>query len=150
MTFLLDTNIVSELTRREPSRAVIDFLNNSSDLAISVIVFHELEFGIQCIVDQARKAKLQAFAQTLRQRFAGRIVDVSLLIAETAGRFRASEKSLGRVLAELDALIAATAMVQGWTLVTRNVKDFEKLNISLLNPWDEPKPETGKVFPLDM
>jgi len=139
MTFLVDTNIVSELTRRQPSTAVTNFLNATSDLAISVIVFHELEFGIQCIADQDRKAKLQAFAHSLRQRFSGRIVDVNILISETAGRVRAFEKSMGRVLAELDALIAATAMVNGWTLVTRNIKDFEKLNISLLNPWDDAK-----------
>ncbi|WP_439494344.1 type II toxin-antitoxin system VapC family toxin [Bosea sp. (in: a-proteobacteria)] len=136
MAYLIDTNVVSELTKRAPSPSVIGFLSKSSDLFISVIVFHELEYGIHCAADAERRAKLQAYALSLRQQFAGRIIDVDLQLAETAGRLRAFERSTGRVLAELDALIAATAMVKGYILVTRNIKDFETLSIPLLNPWD--------------
>jgi len=137
MTLLLDTNIVSELTRRQPEQAVVDLLNNHSNLALSVICLHELQYGIYSTLDVARKARLETYAVALRQRFEGRILDVTIPIAETAGRLRAVEKSNGRILAELDALIAATAIVNGWTLVTRNTKDFKNLNLSLLNPWDE-------------
>ncbi len=133
--YVIDTNIVSELTRRSPAQAVVEFLNNTPDLFISTIVFHELEFGIQCMADLARRGKLQAFSLALRQQFHGRIVDVDIQVAETGGRLRASEKSQGRVLSELDALIAATAMVKGASLVTRNIKDFEKLGVPLLDPW---------------
>lgn len=136
MAYLIDTNVVSELTKRAPSLSVVDFLRQSSDLFISVIVFHELEYGIHCTADAERRAKLQAYALSLRQQFAGRIIDVDLQLAETAGRLRAFERSTGRILAELDALIAATAMVRGYVLVTRNIKDFETLSIPLLNPWD--------------
>ncbi|WP_448950543.1 PIN domain-containing protein [Labrys neptuniae] len=135
--FLLDTNIVSELTRPRPQPAVVEFLRRNPDLAISVIVFHELEFGIHCAADNQRRGKLQAFSLALRAQFDSRIFDVDMRVAEAAGRLRAFEKTSGRVLAELDALIAATAMVHGCTLVTRNVRDFEKLNIPLLNPWDD-------------
>jgi toxin FitB len=135
--FLLDTNIVSELTRPRPQPTVVEFLRHNPDLAISVIVFHELEFGIHCAADSQRRSKLQAFSSALRAQFDSRIFDVGMRVAETAGRLRAFEKTSGRVLAELDALIAATAMVHGCTLVTRNVRDFEKLNIPLLNPWDD-------------
>lgn len=136
MAYLVDTNVVSELLRRAPSISVVRFLEENPDLFISVIVFHELEYGIHCAADTDRRAKLQAYALSLRQQFAGRIIDVDLQLAETAGRLRAFERSSGRVLAELDALIAATAMVKGFILVTRNIKDFETLSIPLLNPWD--------------
>ena len=137
--FVVDTNIVSELTRPAPHPAVVAFLNQNSDLLLSVIVFHELEFGIQCARDVNRRAKLQAFAIMLRNRFEGRIVDVDFPIAETAGKLRAIGKTTGRPLAELDAFIAATAMVKSATLVTRNTKDFAQLEISLLNPWETPE-----------
>ncbi|HEX4079767.1 MAG TPA: type II toxin-antitoxin system VapC family toxin [Rhizomicrobium sp.] len=136
--FVIDTNVVSELTRPAPQSAVIAFLNQNSDLFLSVIVFHELEFGIQCARDTNRRSKLQAFAIMLRNRFEGRIIDVDFPIAETAGRLRAVGKAKGHPLAELDAFIAATAMVKSATLVTRNTKDFARLEISLLNPWEMP------------
>lgn len=132
---VLDTNVVSELTQRAPSPAVTRFLADTPDLLLSVIVFHELEFGIHCVADMRRRAKLQSFSLALHQQFAGRIVDVDTAIAQTAGRLRAFEKGLGRILAEFDALIAATAMVKGATLVTRNVRDFEMLSLPLLDPW---------------
>ena len=137
--FVIDTNIVSELTRPAPHPTVVAFLNQNSDLLLSVIVFHELEFGVQCARDTDRRAKLQAFAIMLRNRFEGRIVDVDFPIAETAGKLRAIGKTKGRPLAELDAFIAATAMVKSATLVTRNTKDFAQLEISLLNPWESPE-----------
>jgi predicted nucleic acid-binding protein len=137
--FVIDTNIVFELTRPAPHPAVIAFLNQNSDLLLSVIVFHELQFGIQCARDGNRRAKLHAFAIGLRNRFEGRIIDVDFPIAETAGKLRAAEKAQGRLLAELDAFVAATALVKSATLVTRNTKDFAQLEIPLLNPWETPE-----------
>jgi len=134
--FVIDTNVVSELTRPQPNAAVAAFLRENSDLLLSVIVFHELEYGVQCATEANRRAKLQAYAVSLRAQFEGRIVDVDVSIAETAGRLRAFEKAKGRALKEFDALIAATAMVKGATLVTRNTRDFAQLDVPLLNPWE--------------
>jgi predicted nucleic acid-binding protein len=133
--FLVDTNIVSELTRQQPDRGVVAFLNDNSDLYLSVIVLHELEYGVQCAKDIERRTKLENFAVALRLRFFGRIIDVDTHITKTAGRLRALEKSRGRILAELDAFIAATALVKGATLATRNIKDFDQLGLELLNPF---------------
>lgn len=134
--FVIDTNIVSELTRPQPQPSVIAFLGTETDLYLSVIVFHELGYGIECTRDADRRVKLQTFAAMLRAKFAGRIIDVDIAVSEAAGRLRGLEKARGRVLAELDALIAATALIKGATLVTRNVKDFAGLEIPLFNPWD--------------
>lgn len=135
--FVIDTNIVSELTRPQPQPSVVAFLGTEADLYLSVIVFHELEYGIECTRDADRRVKLQTFAAMLRAKFAGRIIDVEIAVSEAAGRLRGFEKARGRVLAELDALIAATALIKGATLVTRNVKDFAGLEIPLFNPWDD-------------
>lgn len=137
MAFIIDTSVVSELTRPSPAAGVIAFLDRTPDLFLSVIVFHELEFGIQSTTDPTRRAKLQSFALALRQQFVDRTIAVDLEVASTAGRLRAFEKSAGRTLTPLDALIAATAMVKDYALVTRNVRDFEKLSLRLVNPWDD-------------
>lgn len=136
MAYLIDTNVISELTRPSPSAAVIAFFETTPDIFLSVIVFHELEFGVQTTADVTRRARLTSFALALRHQFSGRTIAVDLDVAATAGRLRAFEKSKGRSLSGLDALIAATAMVNDHTLVTRNTRNFETLSIRLLNPWE--------------
>lgn len=136
MAYLIDTNVISELTRPSPSTDVVAFFERTPDIFLSVIVFHELEFGVQNTADSTRRAKLTSFALALRHRFSERTIAVDLDVATTAGRLRAFEKSKGRTLAALDALIAATAMTRDYTLVTRNVRDFETLSLRLLNPWN--------------
>jgi predicted nucleic acid-binding protein len=135
LAFLLDTNIVSELTRPRPDAGVVAFLEQNSDLYLSVVVLHELEYGVHCAADLEKRAKLQNFSVALRIRFFHQILHIDMQIAQTAGRMRAEEKSRGRILAELDAFIAATAAVKSATLVTRNIKDFERLDVRLYNPF---------------
>jgi predicted nucleic acid-binding protein len=134
--FLIDTNVVSELTRPKPNANVLAFLNSNPDLYLSVIVLHELEYGIRCAPRPDRRMRLEAFALALSGQFAGRIFDIDAQIAETAGRMRALRKNAGRILAELDAFIAATALVKGIALATRNIKDFAELGVELRNPFD--------------
>jgi predicted nucleic acid-binding protein len=136
MAYLIDTNVVSELTRPSPAAGVVAFLDRTAELYLSVIVFHELEFGIQNTPDLPRRARLQSFSLALREQFSERTIPVDLDVAATAGRLRAFEKSAGRILTPLDSLIAATAMVKDHTLVTRNIRDFERLSIRLLDPWE--------------
>src|SRR5208283_1058589 len=109
--YLLDANVVSERTRPVPSPAVMDFLAKEPDLWLSVILFHELSFGFERINDPSRQAKLRAFADDLKSYFENRILPVDVKTAEVAGRLRAQAASNGRVLAPLDSLMAATAMV---------------------------------------
>ena len=133
--YVIDTNVLSELARPVPAPSVIAFLNLASDSFVSTIVFHELAYGITRLADDARKARLTAFADAFKNRFAGRILPITVQIAEIAGRLRAVEANSGRVLSPLDSLMAATAVAQGATLATRNIKDFDRLGIALLDPW---------------
>jgi len=135
-SFLLDTNVVSELLRPSPSPAVLRFLNETDDLWLSVITLHELAFGLARVNDPRRQAKLEVFIAAMKTQFDGRILDLETSIAELAGRLRAFAATQGRALEPLDSLIAATAVTQGVVLATRNIKDFDCLEIALKNPWE--------------
>ena len=139
MSFLLDTNLLSELIRPLPKQGVLQSMQQHPEQSyyISVITLSELEFGITRLADGQRKTDMQCWLHTdLRQRFLGRMLPVSDDVALRCGAFRANRQTLGRPLALADGLIAATAAESSLTLVTRNIKDFEALAISLLNPFD--------------
>jgi len=133
--FLLDTNVLSEIIKPKPSRNVEAFLGREGDLWLSVVTLHEFAYGVALAADAARQLKLQTWIESVKNKFGDRILDVTPAIAETAGRLRGFSQSQGRVLAPLDALIAATAAVHASVLATRNVRDFEHLGVELLNPW---------------
>lgn len=133
---LIDTNIVSELARKHPDPGVVAFIEGRPRLAVSVILFHELAYGIDVAPD-GQKGRLTAFLEAMRTRFGERAIAIDGRIAEAAGRQRAQARRTGRMLTVADSLIAATALVTGTTLVTRNIKDFEELGLPLLNPFSD-------------
>jgi predicted nucleic acid-binding protein len=135
--FLLDTNVISELVRPAPKPSVTRFLNEAGDLWLSVVTLHEFAYGLARVTEARRRLKLEAFIASMKNQFDGRILDVDAGVSEMAGNLRAYATSQGRILDPLDALIAATAVNHGLTLVTRNVKDFDCLELTPLNPWDE-------------
>lgn len=134
---LLDTNVVSELSRSRPSGRVVAFLASAPDAYLSVITFHEITYGVHRQPDPGRRAALEVWRSGLRQAFAHRTLDVSNAIAELAGTYRALIAQAGRSDDPLDALIGATAAVHDLVLVTRNTVDFERYGIRLLNPWTD-------------
>lgn len=134
--FLLDTNVVSEL--RRPARCDPNVLawargQAITDFHLSSISILELEIGTQRL---SRKDPRQA--ETLRlwidkvilPQFEARILPVDTSIAQRCATLHVPDPRADR-----DALIAATALVHGMTVVTRNVQDFEPLGVALLNPW---------------
>ncbi|MGD0634831.1 MAG: type II toxin-antitoxin system VapC family toxin [Beijerinckiaceae bacterium] len=133
---LIDTNIVSELARKNPNAGVMAFIGSQPRLLVSSILFHELTFGLEN-ANPDQKVRLTMFIAAMRERFGAKALPVDVSVAETAGRLRAFEKKQGRVLTVADALIAATAVVKGAVLVTRNTKDFESLGLPLLNPFSD-------------
>jgi len=135
MDYLIDTNVISETVKRQPNAGVVDFLRGREFL-LPCIVFAELNYGAYRLADaHGERQKYIAFIENLRNRYREVIVPVSLEIAEISGRLRAFEERRGRALSGADAIIAATAMQTGTTLVTRNVRDFAELNIPLFNPF---------------
>ena len=133
--FLIDTNVLSELVRPSPDHEVMTFLAVESDLWLSVVTLHELTCGAERIKDLARRHRLAAWIETIKVRFKERVVAIDAPISEQAGRARAKAAAQGRGVDALDALIAATAQTRSLTLATRNVRDFEALDINVVDPW---------------
>ena len=135
--FLLDTNVISEL--RRPDRAdrnVVAWAGTmpAATFFLSAISILEIELGLLLIArkDAAQGAVLRAWIDDqILPRFDGRILAVDTAVAQRCARLHVPDRR-----AERDALIAATAMVHGLTVVTRNVADFEPVGVALLNPWE--------------
>ncbi len=139
--YLVDTNIPSELTRRQPDVRVADFIRKAGkeNLFLSVMTIGEICKGIDLLPVSQKRASLEGWLNVdVRAWFAGRILPVSEAIAEHWGRLAAGAKKQGVTLAVVDGVIAATAREHSLTLVTRNTKDYAGLGIALLNPWDLP------------
>jgi predicted nucleic acid-binding protein len=132
---VLDTNVISERVRLTPEPKVVTFLGTVEDPIVSAIVFHELAYGVERLRDFSKRMQLELFLQGVKAMYEGRVVGVDLALAELAGRLRAQASRSGWVLAQFDSLIAATAIQIGAKLATRNIVDFERLGIVLINPW---------------
>ena len=136
--FLLDTNVPSELTRPKPEPEVIQWLDDADDLRLflSVVSRGEIFKGITVLPEGKRRQQLQQWVdETLRPWFDGRILPVSESVAERWGVLAGECQLTGRPLNVADGLIAATALEHGLTVVTRNVKDFSNLGVSVLDLW---------------
>ena len=138
MSFLLDTNVVSEWTKPRPNAGVIEWLDQveEDEVFLSVVTFAELRHGIERLPAGGGRRRLDEWLrQDLPLRFESRIVGVDGAIADEWGRLVARREARGRPIHAMDALIAATAQVHDLTLVTRNTEDFQASVKSLLNPW---------------
>lgn len=135
---LLDTNVVSEVQHPRGAPGVRQRVIATANAAfISSIALSELIFGVRSHRDADRRHVLEGFYRTLRKDFANRVLPVTLDIAEITGEMRAARRLTGRPLALADGLIAATAVVHGLTLWTRNARDFDGLGVALLDPWED-------------
>lgn len=133
--WLVDTNVISELVRPRPATGIIDFLERTAGLHLSVVTLHELAYGADRAPDPARRAKLTAWIDALSQTYAERIIAIDLSIARRAGQLRAAADALGRPADPLDALIAATALERNLRLATRDIGDFRELVPELYDSW---------------
>lgn len=134
--FLLDTNVVSETTKDYPDSSVIRFLSQQTDLWLSSVVIHELEFGLHLAPQGRRRERLAASLSRFLMDYTNRILSVDREIAERSARFRAAVVRSGRSPAIVDLLIAGTASVNDMVIVTRNVRDFNGLGVDVINPWE--------------
>ena len=132
---MLDTNVLSELLRPAADPRVIAFVEQQTDPIVCAAVFHELTYGVEMLLAGTKKARLSAGIETFRRRFRERTIAIDAEIADISGRLRAGETRSGFALQPIDALIAASAIATSARLATRNIKDFERLEIELVNPW---------------
>lgn len=137
MTFLLDTNILSEKRKRTPNRGVQRWFSDipENQMHISVLSIGEIGSGItqkRERGDHLQAAVFESWLGEIVSRYRDRIVPVTIEIAREWGA-----QSGRHPISAADGLIAATAQVHGWTVVTRNVKDFEPTGVRVLNPFTE-------------
>jgi toxin FitB len=138
VSFLLDTNVISEWAKPQWDEHVVAWLADEDEdrIYLSVVSFAEIRYGIERLPAGKRREHLAAWLiDDLPSRFEGRILDVDQRVAEAWGVMTARGQRAGANVTAMDAFFAATADVHGLTLVTRNVRDFAQLGIRLLNPW---------------
>jgi toxin FitB len=136
LSYLIDTNVLSELRRKQPDPHVVAWMQDrpSPSLFLSVLTLGEIRKGLERLEDTARKQSLLDWLEVeLPNYFVGRLLRIDVGTADRWGRLMAQA---GRPLPAIDGLLAATALQHDLTLVTRNTKDFLDLEIRLVNPWD--------------
>ena len=135
MTFLLDTNVVSEIRKRERAdRGVRRWFEATAEdsLFLSVLVLGEVRRGVELKRRRDPRAAqhLEAWLSSLEASFSDRLLLVDAAVSDAWGRL-----NVARPLPVVDGLLAATAIVHGLTLVTRNTDDFARVRVPLLNPF---------------
>ncbi len=139
MIYLLDTNVVAEITTRpKPAPAVVAWARSvpSPALYLSVITVAEIEAGIEGTLDPVRRTAFERALTDIRDQYRDRIAAVGEREALAYLALHRRLKSAGTSIDPPDALIAATALANGWTLVSRNIKHLARSGALLLNPWE--------------
>lgn len=135
MSYLLDTNVISELVRPKPAKAALAWFENipSDALYISVLTLGEIRKGVERMPDGARREKLRLWLEhELTDWFGTRILPVDIPVADRWGKLIAH---MGRPVPSIDSLLAATALHHELRIVTRNQKDFDYPGLEVINPW---------------
>ena len=137
MSYLLDTNVLSETRKRNRNAGVTEWIATTDleRMHLSALTIGEISQGITQLHergDRRQAAVIESWLDDVVQGFGARIAPITLEIAREWGAQRKAQP-----VPVVDALIAATARVHGWTLVTRNVKDFDTTGVRVLNPFTD-------------
>ena len=136
--YALDTNVISEPTKDVRNPRVIAFLDEqTAQLWLPAVVVHELEYGIQLLPQGQRRNLLRGMVDGIVASYGNRILPLERDGAEWAALFRIQANRAGRLLRISDALIAGTAKANDLTIATRNVRDFEGLDVEVFKPWEQ-------------
>ncbi len=139
MTYLLDTNVVSESIKPRPADRVVTWLaaQHSASIYLSVLTLGEIQQGIVRSPNPRRVERLTRWLEDeLQPQFQGRLLPIEVQVMKIWGQITGQALRHGRPVSYVDSLLAATAITHGLTLVTRNSKDVEGLPVQTLNPWD--------------
>jgi hypothetical protein len=137
VSFLLDTNAVSEWVKPRPDVGLMAWMESADEdrVFISAVTLAELRYGVERLPAGKRRQRLQRWLQEeLPLRFEGRTIPIDDQIADAWGRTIARSEAVGRPMGVMDGFLSATAELNRLTLVTRNVSDFPLLK-AILNPW---------------
>jgi predicted nucleic acid-binding protein len=136
MSYLIDTNVISEIVRPKPNHKVLNWFETipNQSIYISVLTLGEIRKGIEKIELRQRKEKLKLWLENeLPTWFENRILPIDAQIADRWGQLQAQAKHL---LPAIDSLIAATALNHNLCIVTRNEQDFKFPLLQVVNPWN--------------
>ena len=139
MNYLLDTNVIAELTTRpRPSPAVVAWARSvpAPSLYLSVVTLAEIEMGIAAVLDPDRRAIFERALAGVGHEYKDRVAEIGKSEALAYLAIHKQLKIAGTPIDPPDALIAATALANGWTLVTRNVKHLARTGALVMNPWE--------------
>lgn len=137
MSYLIDTNVISELARPKPSKAVLAWFDSipAEALNISVLTLGEIRKGIEQMPESARREKLRVWLEhDLIEWFGNRVLPIDIAVSDRWGRLVAQ---MGRPVPSIDSLLAATALHHELRMVTRNQKDFNYPGLEVINPWGD-------------
>ncbi len=137
MSFLLDTCVVSEFLKQDPDAQVVAWVGDQLEdsLFLSVLTIGEIRKGTAKLRPSRRRAELEAWLGKMIDRYGERVLPISVAVADRWGLVKASAERAGKPLSVIDSLIAATALVNDLTVVTRNEQDFAATGAKLLNIW---------------
>lgn len=139
MKFLLDTNVISEPKQKQPNEKVLEWLDaqDESKVYLSVLTVGEIRKGIARLESGRKKAELESWLEQLRTRFSHRILPLTEKTFLAWGKMCGEFENKGIVRSALDSLLEATALEHDLILSTRNVKNFQNSQVTILNPWED-------------
>ena len=135
---LLDTNVISEVLRAQPSPNVRNWLDaqRADELFLCTPVLAELHYGAELLPTGARRTKLRQLIERLEGAFAERVLLFDAAAARENGKFVARRDRLGRATGSMDGLIAGIAMAHGATIATRDIHGFADAGVDLIDPFN--------------
>jgi predicted nucleic acid-binding protein len=137
--FLLDTNCISEVVRPKPESRVLEWMDAVDErlLYLSVLTLGEIRKGVAALTQGKRRVHLEAWLEVeLQTRFSDRIVPVDAAIADRWALLASEARRKGKTLSVIDGLLAATALHNNLTVVSRKTSDFTATPVQVLNPWE--------------
>jgi predicted nucleic acid-binding protein len=139
MSYLLDTNVVSETERKHPNRNVLKWLGETDPgiTYLSGLTIGEIKKGVSKLASGKRKAHIQNWLEDIRKQFGSRILPLTEQTFLIWGKMMGDFEQKGIVRPALDSFLEATALEHDLILVTRNVRNFQDSSVTILNPWDE-------------
>ncbi len=137
MKYLIDTCVVSELIKPNPSKNVLKWISQveEENLYLSVLTIGELKKGIAKLKESKKKRDLIDWLHQLESRFKNKIIDIDLSVIEIWGRRVGELEKSGKKMPVIDGLIACSALSRNLIVVTRNEHDMTPSRVEVYNPW---------------